>query len=219
MTDDRLRELYQHALASRSAATRGECPAPERLQALARREGSEEERLRTLDHAMSCGDCMRELELLRVIEKAGARMTGGRAAQQRSLASWRRAVPLALAASLVLAVGLVVRGRSDDGAPGERMRGADDTLVLHTPRDIAIAPSDSLVVAWRPVTGATRFTVEVLDEAGRAVLAQSTADTTLVIRDLSSLTPGRDYRWWVRAFGASASQGSSGLGRLRLAAP
>ena len=46
MTDDRLRELYQHALASRSAATRGECPAPERLQALARREGSEEERLR-----------------------------------------------------------------------------------------------------------------------------------------------------------------------------
>jgi hypothetical protein len=218
MTDERLRELYQNALSSRNAATRGDCPAPERLQALAWREGSEEERLRTLDHAMSCGDCMRELELLRVIEKTGARMAG-RAAQPRSVVSWRRAVPLALAASLVLAVGLVVRGRSEDSAPDERMRGSDATLALHTSRDIQLAPRDSLVVAWRPVEGATRFTVEVLDDAGRPALSQTTTDTTLVVRDLTALTPGHDYRWWVRAFGTAGPQGNSGLGRLRLAAP
>jgi hypothetical protein len=220
MTDERLKVLYQNAIAARGDGARTQCPDPERLLAVARRDGSEEERLRTLDHAMSCGDCMRELELLRVIEKAGTRMSGTSAAGRREpVRSWRRAVPLALAASAVLAVSLVVRGRSDDGGAGDPMRGGDSAAIaLHTPRTSELRNNDSLYVAWQPVSGATRYVVEVLDTDGRAVLADTTSDTTLVLRGLDRLA-GRDYRWWVRAFGAGGVQRSSPLVRLRVVTP
>jgi len=218
MSDQRLRDLYQHAVATRSAATRADCPDADVLLALARREGPEEERLRTLDHAMSCSECMRELELLRAIEQAGARASGASPGARRdSIVSWRRAVPLALAASAVLAVSLVVgRNREGDGPLGEPARGADVALTVHTPRDVELGSADSLVLAWQPAAGATRYVVEVLDADGRAAIADTTSDTTHVVRELGRLAAGRDYRWWVRAVGASGAQASSPLGRLRV---
>jgi hypothetical protein len=167
---------------------------------------------------MSCADCQRELELLRAIEKAGAEVAGaGARTAQRPMLSWRIAGPLALAASLLLAVGLATRS----GSPGERTdeitRGGDSRITLHSPRDIELTPGEERVVAWRPEGSATSYVVEVLDESGQAVLSNPTADTTFVFRDVSRLAPGREYRWWVRAVGAGG-QRNSGLGRLRLTA-
>ena len=97
MSDQRLRDLYQNAVAKRSAATRADCPDADALLALTRREGSEEERLRTLDHAMSCSECMRELELLRAIEQAGTRASGASPVARRdSIVSWQRRQPCPL---------------------------------------------------------------------------------------------------------------------------
>ena len=216
MTDQRLRDLYQHSLDTRRVGERGECPAPERLLALVRREGSEEERLHTLDHTMSCAECLRELDLLRAIEKSGAGMASSATSSARTMPSWRRAVPLALAASLVLAVSLVVRDREAADSGIDRTRGTDAQLVVHAPRDMEIGRADSLVIAWRPEPGATRYTVEVLDDAGRAVLTGTTTDTVIVVRNDGRMLPGRAYQWWVRAFGASGAQASSPLGRLRV---
>ena len=217
MNDERLRELYTHALVARRPGERDGCPSPEQLRALARREGSEEARLSTLDHTMTCADCLRELELLRAIEKAGARMAGATPSAPHRVVSWRRAVPLALAASLVIAVGLVVRDR-DGSAPGiEPSRGAENRVLLHSPSDIQVGAGAPFVIAWRPQPGATRYVVEVLDDDGRVAVASTTSDTTLVMRDLGGLVPGRTYRWWVRAFGAAGAQGSTALGRLRVA--
>ena len=217
MTDERLRELYQHAVAARGEV-RTQCPSPERLLAVARREGSEGERLRTLDHVMSCGDCMRELELLRVIEKAGTRMSeGAGAARREPVRSWRRAVPLALAASALLAVSLVVRGRGNDGPAGEPMRGgASPAITAYAPRDDESVAGDSIQLAWRPLNGATRYVVEVLDAEGRAIVSDTTSDTTHVLRDLHELPAGGDYRWWIRARDADGVQRSSPLTPLRV---
>lgn len=216
MSDERLRELYAHALVARRPGERDGCPAPEQLAALARREGSEEARLSTLDHTMTCAECLRELELLRAIEKAGARMAGATPSVPHRMVSWRRAVPLALAASLVIAVGLVVRER-DDGAPViDPSRGAESRLVLRSPSDIELPAGAPLVITWRPQAGATRYVVEVLDENAAVALTETTSDTTVVVRDLGRLAPGRAYRWWVRAFSAAGAQGSSALGRLRV---
>jgi hypothetical protein len=220
MTDERLRDLYQHAIDARASGPRAACPEPERLLALARREGSEEERLRTLDHAMSCSDCMRELELLRAIEQAGAGSSGPRIVTARSTPlSWRRALPLALAASLVLAVGISLRERGTKVRPDDVERGDGASLVVHGPSERTVDRTDSLAIAWSPVSGASRYVVEVLDDAGRAVLTQPSSDTLLVLRDLRSLAPGREYRWWVRTDDAGGGQVRSPLGRLRIAAP
>ena len=220
MTDQRLRELYQHASDARASGTRGDCPAPERLLALARREGSEEERLRTLDHVMACGDCMRELELVRAIEKAGARNSGSSAGVHRtSFVTWRRAIPLALAASLVLAVGISLRQRTTDVAGDDPLRGGESSLVVHGPSTLVAAPGDSLIVSWRPVPSASRYLVEVLDDEQRAVITQSSSDTLAVLRDLRALTPGRQYLWWVRTADGANGQARSILGRLRITTP
>jgi hypothetical protein len=221
MTDERLRELYESAVGARASGARSSCPDPERLLALARREGSEDERLRTLDHAMSCGDCMRELALMRAIEQAGAGGSGSRAAAPRTTSvSWRRAVPLALAASVVLAVGISLRQRttavrSDDVERG----GGPASLVVHGASDLTVRQGDTLAVAWRPIPGASRYLVEILDDAGRAVVTQPSSDTLLVLRDLAALTAGREYRWWVRTDDTGAGQARSALGRLRIATP
>ena len=220
MNDQRLRELYQHAVEARTAATRADCPDADALLALARREGSEEERLRTLDHAMSCGDCMRELELLRAIEKAGGASGASVTTRRDTVVSWRRAVPLALAASAVLAVGLVVgRDRGDQRGLDDPTRGADVAITVHAPREVELGAGDSLVLAWQPASGAGRYVVEVLDADGRPAIADTTSDTTHVVRDLGRLAAGRDYRWWVRTPASDGAQRASALFRLRVRNP
>ncbi|HEU4702294.1 MAG TPA: hypothetical protein VFS37_07400 [Conexibacter sp.] len=220
MNDQRLRDLYQQAVTARGTATRADCPDADTLLALVRREGGEDERLRTLDHAMRCGECMRELELLRALEKAGARMTGARPTVRRdSVFPWRRAVPLALAASAVLAVSVVVGRDRGPGGTGEPMRGEEAALTVHGPRDVELGAGDSLVVAWQPVAGASRYVVEVLDAEGRAAIADTTSDTTHVVRDLGRLAPASDYRWWVRSAGTGYAQRASALFRLRVRSP
>src|SRR5918911_1340273 len=114
MSEERLRELYARALEAREPAQREQCPPPEALLALARREGPEAERLATLDHVMACARCRPEFDLLRAIDSAGAGEgearravpSPTRALARRRWTRWTMLVPLALAATLVLAVAL-----------------------------------------------------------------------------------------------------------------
>jgi hypothetical protein len=188
ITEARLRELY----ASSAARRRGGCPEPEALQALARREGSEDDRLATLDHAMSCASCRAELDLLRSIELAGAE-TGaiGRPARR----TWF--VPAALAATVLLAVGL---GRMAL-APGheEPIRSGDEGGAVAVVAPAAEAPAGgALTFAWRPVDGAARYRVEVLTGGGELAIEAETRDTSVTLESVARLAPG-DYRWWVVA--------------------
>lgn len=72
MTDEPLRKSYDRLMAMRAAgdAGRADCLAPEDLQRLVDRSGSEEERLRLLDHVMACPYCLSEFELLRSVRDA-----------------------------------------------------------------------------------------------------------------------------------------------------
>ena len=188
LTEARLKEIYASSMARRPAG----CPEPEALQALARREGSEEARLATLDHAMSCASCRAELDLLRSIERAGAE-TG--AARRPARRTWF--VPAALAATVLLAVGLGRMARAPDDA--EPVRSGDDAgavaVVAPAPEAPAGAP---LTFAWLPVAGATRYRVEVMNPEGEVSLEAETRDTAVTIQGVARLAPG-DYRWWVVA--------------------
>ena len=225
MNEAAVRELYQRAIAARGSGGRDQCATPEAMLALVRREGPEEARLATLDHVMSCDACRSELELLRSIEKAGAATTSGveRSAvglepRGRDAARWRRGMPLALAASLLLAVGLAVR---------ERMSGADDLprgdgndVVLVTPAAGAdITTGSGVTFVWRSAPGARRYVLEILDASGAAVMTESTTDTAFTLPNASDLGDGTAYRWWVRTVAPGADQRSSPLRRLRVRSP
>jgi hypothetical protein len=212
MSDERLRELYAGAVAAGRTAAGQKHVSPEAIAALVRREGSERDRLATLDHVMSCGDCRREYDLLRTVERAGAEAEAeGRSGGQglrRSLV-----MPAALAASLLLAVGVgrtLMRSGGDDTTRG----GDAGAIALLRPGSEA-AVGDSIVFAWHPVAGARRYELELIDPSGNVVAAAETTDTIAAPAAARQL-PAGDYRWWVRATTSDARTVRSPLRPLHL---
>lgn len=212
MTDARLEELYRLSLASRDGGDREGCVSPEAILALVRREGPEAGRAATLDHVMSCEACRREFDLLRSIELAGAEAGGVPAMRRPAGRAWRRVAPLAVAAALLVAVGLGVRDRGR--APVDVVRGTSDGVALLAP-DSEVAVAAPIVFAWRPDPGAGSYRLEVM-AGGRVVVSETTTDTTFTLRDVSRLAPGSAYRWWVRAVAPGGAQRGSELRSLRL---
>ena len=190
MSDTRLQELYAQALARRSAAATAGCVTPEQLLALVRREGAESDRLAILDHVMGCPACRREFDLLRAVESAGRRITG--TPSVRSIG--RRFIPLALAASLLLVVGVGLLMR--DRAAGDTVRGGGGQLTLISPYT-DVPPGGPITFAWRPLPGVNRYQIEVLDQNGKAIFSDTTRDTT-VTWSAARLRPGVTYKWWIR---------------------
>lgn len=205
MSDERLRELYAGTMARKPSAG-AKHVSPEEIAALARREGDEADRLRTLDHVMSCAECRKELDLLRSVEQAGKR-EGTKSVKR----SW--IVPTALAASVVLAVGVgrtVLQSGRDDATRGDESA----AVALLQPGPEAVA-GDSIIFIWRPVPNARRYELELMDPAGNVAASAETADTTAAPPAARQL-PAGDYRWWVRATTSDARALRSPLRPLRL---
>ena len=194
MTDAELRAAYERTMTSPRSADRATCPSPDALIALVHRQGPEAARLATLDHTMACAACQREFELLRAIHAAERREGGA----GRTFARWQRPLALALAASLVLAVGLGPGREWLGDRRSDTMRGDADAIVVLAPDAGATVTRDSMDFAWRSVAGAGRYTVELLTRDGAVRLSATTADTTLTLRGARDVVPG-EYRWWVRA--------------------
>jgi hypothetical protein len=208
VTEARLRELYARKLSARPAG-RTVCPSPEALQALVRREGAEELRLRTLDHVMSCSDCRADYDLLRSIDGAG-RQLGATGRTSRRV--WM--MPVALAATLLVAVGLgrlaFKSSSGDELVRSGEERGAVTLLSPPTEAQVGMP----VLFAWRPVADARRYHLEVLNASGEVALEAETTDTSITSDMARRLAPG-DYQWWVNALVSPASRRSE-LRPLRL---
>jgi hypothetical protein len=222
LTDAHLRDAYQQALAERTGPGRPECPDLEALLAVVQRDGPEMERFATLDHALACPACRRELEVLRTMDQATRAVTGERDAARgerragRRVMAWR-AVPLALAASLALVVGLTVGRERWNREPDEPMRAAQDGIALVTPEEGA-AVSLPAPLMWRPVPGARWYVVEVVTEEGTVPFSARTTDTSLTVPPTPGVGPGQ-YRWTVRAQLSNGVQRRSAAWRLRIRTP
>jgi hypothetical protein len=208
VSDERLRELYAAALAGRPPDTAH--PAPEALAALARREGPEAGRLATLDHVMSCAECRRDFDLVRSVEGAGA----GSGVAGRGAARQRWFIPAALAASLLLAVGL---GRQLLRTPADPTRGGRASGIVLVQPGADMPAGQPLTFAWHPVAGASRYEFELLDGTGAVAASAATADTSATPASARALPPG-EYQWWVRALMADSRTLRSPLRSLRLTA-
>ena len=188
-TDGRLREAYDQVMREREPADRAACPAPEALLAVVERTSPEEARLRVLDHVMGCRACRGELDLLRATI-AAVRTTAG------STRWWSRPAVRygALAASLLLAAGIGIRGRLADEDVAPTMRG-EQPFALHEARRTG---TGTTVLSWRPASGATHYELTVLDAAGEAVVQMRVPDTTFVLAD-SLARGGGEMVWSVSA--------------------
>lgn len=183
INDERMRQAYEGGLPSGADLPPLDDVAAERLRRLVEREGSDEERLRTLDQQLSSAEGRRELELL----WAAARVARPR---QRVGPQWMIAASMLLVAS-VGGGWLLTR----DSAPA--VRGDDSPITLVAPLGTQRAGVVSRFV-WRSYPDAERYTLVVVDSAGREVYATDTRDTAATLPDSVHLTTG-DYLWWVQA--------------------
>jgi hypothetical protein len=192
----RLQELYARRIAARGAGERAACVPLEAIRAVVEQEGDEDDRLATLDHVMACADCHREYEWLTAVEEAASaavpRARGGVARPW-----WRQGAPLALAASVLLAVGLVLAPRWLRRAQPEPERGPGGDIAQVAPVPGA-AVGLPFTLVWRPTAPGARYVLEVQTPDGTLVLADTTQDTTVTLADSARLVAGASYRWWVR---------------------
>jgi hypothetical protein len=207
MTDQKLREGYEHFLGGRRVASRDGCPSLEAIDALAAREGPESQRLATMDHVMACAACREEFEQLRALRAAEDRPAHVR----RQL--WRAAASVAV----LVGAGLLWRVRQQP-APDE-YRG--DTGAVTVVGPVGTIPGQApLSFIWHPVPGVATWHFELLDAAGGAVLLGATSsDTTFVLPDSVSLEPGRAYAWWVQGADSGGAQPRSAAIRFILSNP
>lgn len=192
--DEALRAAYKPVLHESTTTHGPDCPSERELLSAVRGEGDEAERLRVLDHALKCPACRRELALLHAVSSAETR------AAPRAIRdlSWRRWTPAALAASLVLAVGLagVIRLR-DRGAEDITRAGADAGPVLVSPSNGAAVGAGVVQFVWRPIPGVIQYTLEVDASDGSVLVSSPTRDTTF--RATIAPTAVGENRWLVRA--------------------
>ncbi|HXY29144.1 MAG TPA: hypothetical protein VEI06_00420 [Gemmatimonadaceae bacterium] len=190
MTDEDLRTLYSRLLVHPSVVKTSEphrCVSEDELLLLIERRGSEGERLALLDRVMSCDQCRHRFELLRSFHQA---------AEPRPV-RWR---PIALAASILVAGGLVIGGVRlvSRNAVEEPMRGATSDIGIVSPRE-TVPEASAHALVWRQAPGALRYTVSMISSDGTKLYSGTTPDTTLTVPSSVHLPAGQTVEWWVRA--------------------
>ena len=184
MSDERLREAFERGLPAGRDRPEMDDVAAERLRRLVEQEGSDEERLHTLDNLLSTVEGRRDLEIV-----------WGAARASRARTTWRRAW-IGAAAVMVLAVPVLWFAMKD---PPDVMRGESSPITLVAPLANPSREQASRFV-WRKFTDAERYTLVVVDaSSGEEVYAAETRDTAVVLPDSVALVAGRSYLWWVQA--------------------
>lgn len=208
--DEALRAAYEPALRESTTTHGPDCPTESELLSAVRGAGDEAERLRVLDHALKCSACRRELALLHAVS-SGERGAAPRAIRHLTWHRW----PAALAASLVLAVGLagVIRWRTP-GTEDITRAGTAAGPVLVTPANGAAVSAGLVRFVWRPIPGVIQYTLEVDATDGTVLVSSSTRDTTF--RAPIPPTAVGENRWLVRAKMQNGSERRSDTWVLRV---
>lgn len=204
MTDEELRRAFQ-AGTSTNPTGRRECPGAEAISSLVEQEGKEADRLALLDHVMTCPACRRDFELMRSVHVAAP------------TASHRRLLPLALAASVALLLGLGGMGLwSSRGTDRPDLRRGSAEVELVTPASGALV-NLPVQLTWRPMSGTPLYTVELLAGDGRLIQSWVTADTTVSVPAAPTPTiSAGDYAWWVKARLSDGAERRSSMIRFQV---
>lgn len=204
-----------------------ECPPPEAWLAeeMGRLRSAERQRLEA--HSESCPRCAAERKLASEFDRASLALTAeevrgleealdpGSDAEVVDLADRRGSrmakwpVALATAASLALAVGLMLR--LDLSRPPSLPQRTDSDVVRNTRID-AISPVGGVeevpvTLVWSPIENAGRYSVVIRKVDRSQVWMQSTDEATIVLPDgvRQRLLPGVTYTWSVEALALDGS--------------
>jgi hypothetical protein len=192
--DQAWREAYRTLMDGGSPA----CPADERLAALAVGELEAAERLALADHVARCRRCGPAYAVLRDLDREAAR-------QRRPRPRWT--LPLAAAATLLVAAAVATQVRGPRAPAGDDVRGPGAGEVRPSPGAVLPAPPDEL--AWPPGPEGSTYRVRVHAADGdvlwtSAPLPEPRADLAAPVLD--RLAPGHAYFWTVEVHGGAVPE-------------
>jgi len=190
------------------------CPPPETIWAAVRGELPPRELREVVEHTAVCEACAEDwrlaAELVRQETAAAAETTPGKVLQGR-FGAWRPLLAAAaLAAGLLIAVGLYRTGAFSPGPPAYR-EAESETIRSLLAKNQAL-PRQGAVLRWSPVPGAESYDVRISTEDLRLVFtAQSLKSPSYSIPEsaLASLPPGAKLLWQVDAVFPDGTRRSS----------
>jgi hypothetical protein len=183
---DRLRKAYARLLEARAASGNPPDFPVEEVQALAEGTHAGTDREARLDAILADPRTADEFQFFLDLAR-------DRPAARRAPPHW-----LPIAASLVIATGVLGLWRTLGTGTEEPLRGLDPTVQLIAPAGgAAIEPGT--VFVWHPVENASDYRLEVMDEEGNSLVSVLTIDTTYLMPVSHPPAPGIRYRWWVVA--------------------
>ena len=222
MSDDKLRAIYNARVAGTAPANRADCPTPEQLQLLSERaNGDSASNLAMLDHVFGCAYCRAEFAILRTVQSEPDAAKASSAAQSKAASRWLTGPRIAIAAGLLLAVGIagesLRRMRLNDSSDVVRNAGGDASdVVLVAP----LANAAGAQFVWRRVTEAVTYEVQVLDTVGGVLATHVTSDTVYTPSDAerAKLELAGRIDWYVAARRADGNERRSNIVRARFGA-
>ena len=184
LADEVLRQAYQTLMADRTHAADLPDISVETIAALAQGTYQQPDRVLLLDQVLAHPVTARELGFFRRL----AASTPAPAVARHLPMRW-----LALAATVVLAVGALSIWRTLAPDRGEPVRGDGAGFALAEPAPgKAFGRGDRFL--WRPATGAQSYRVELVDDEGSVVFAATTVDTVAALPDSARLVPQGRYQ-------------------------
>ena len=223
MSDDQLRAIYKVRVASDAPADRANCPSPEQLQRLAESgKGGSAPNLTLLDHVFGCAHCRHEFALLRSVQTASASADRVSAARANAATRWFTAPRLAIAAALLVAIGIGGNSlrRPHDDTPANVLRSApgdaSDVVTVSPLVNQAFAANAQFV--WRSVSGAVTYEIQLLDTTGVVIATGVTADTVFspAADDRAKLATAKVFDWFVAARRSDGNERRSNIARVRV---
>ena len=222
-----LAEAYRRGLAEGEAAAPGACPEVEKIVACVRGKISKRERRQIVEHIAACGSCAKIAKAFLDITFQEERLFEALAKVRRSELEQERvrARPRILARKPLLAVlaGLaVVTGGVFVARRGQEpvaLRGGLETEIVAVAPVKARVSRQELRFGWKPVRGATLYTVEVFDGTmGLIWKSPSTLATEAPpgASLLEGLKPGGSYFWRVTAERGDRKAIDSGLNEFTI---
>jgi hypothetical protein len=196
------------------------CPAPEKIWQAVHGELPPAELRGMLEHTASCAACAEDWRLAAEVVRqsvAAAERVPGKVLQGR-FGRWRPlTAAAALAAGLLIAVGLYRTGVLDPGQPTYREAGSEAIRSLLA--EGQALPRQGAVLRWSPVPGAESYDVRISTEDLRLVLiAQSLKAASYPIPEsaLAGLPAGSKLLWQVDAVFPDGSRRSSATFRVEV---
>jgi hypothetical protein len=213
LNDDGLRRLFNDPQLRTARAERG-CPGADAFPSEVEGPPRAADRARFADHLVACPDCAGEYRLAtsvrrwasdaaRAIGGAGADRPAAQAPSARRLISRLPTWGLAVAASVLLALGvaLILRLRST-GAEETAERGEAAPALATDPLDRAVLSAAPERLRWPAVGGADSYRVALYDSESTLLWksdAVAATETELPAAIRQGLQPGRVYLWRVFA--------------------